>query len=73
MNLFLLNNGFKINDLDNEKRTLLHLCALDGYTKKVLFLIENGANKKLKDINGKTAYDLALEQQYFITANEIMK
>jgi len=68
----LLKNSVNINIVDNKKRTLLHYCAMKGYTKKVLFLIKNGSNKKLKDINGKTAYDLAIENNHLITAKKIL-
>jgi len=43
--------------------TVLIWASQNGYVGLVKFLLENGANPKIKDANGKAAIDLALEKE----------
>ena len=65
----LLNYNLDINELNNNKRTPLHIAAMGGYNKLVKLLIKNGAKKNLLNINNKTAYNLAFNSQYYNTEN----
>ena len=55
----LLGAGADINKLTDSGRTPLMRAALGGKIEVVRELLKRGANKKLKDNDGKTAYKLA--------------
>lgn len=57
----LLKHGAKVNDQDRFERSALMDAAFKGQVKAVKFLLANGANPRLKDDDGKTAWDLAKE------------
>lgn len=42
----LLNYNLDINELNNDKRTPLHIAAMDGYNKLVKLLIKKWCKKK---------------------------
>lgn len=55
----LLKHGAKVNNQDRFERSALMDAAFKGQVKAVKFLLANGANLRLKDDDGKTAWDLA--------------
>lgn len=60
---YLLENGdFGINDTTGNGRTILHVAAQAGELEMCTYLLENGADKEMKDSEGKRAYDYALEK-----------
>lgn len=60
---YLLENGyFGINDTTKNGRTILHIAAQAGKLEMCTYLLENGADKDIKDSEGKRAYDYALEK-----------
>ncbi|MBQ4875088.1 MAG: ankyrin repeat domain-containing protein [Rickettsiaceae bacterium H1] len=60
----LLDNEAEINDNNNnEKKTPLHLAARHAHADVVKVLINAGADVNIKDYNGKTAYDLAVNER----------
>lgn len=62
---YLINNSiFDINETDKASCTALITAAKYGNTSIVKLLIELGADKSLTDINGKTAFDYAIENNH---------
>ncbi len=57
----LLSAGAYVNALTNDGATPLMLAALSAKLRLVNFLLQHGANPKLKDKKGQTAYDYALK------------
>lgn len=58
----LLKNGANIDFQDEATgKTALHFCAEDGLNKSVQFLLKNGASKTIRDLDSKTAVELAEE------------
>ena len=55
----LVSNGAKVNCMDCEKWTPLHAAANTGHAELVQFLLEAGADPKMKNQDGETAYDTA--------------
>lgn len=54
----LIKNGAELNhQREVDGITALMLSAFNGDLKKVEILLKNGADKKIKDKNGQTAYD----------------
>ncbi|KAL4737223.1 ankyrin repeat-containing domain protein [Aspergillus similis] len=51
----------------------LHQAAKEGYTEMALFLIDAGANIHLKDPMGRTAEDLALENNHTDILNALRR
>lgn len=58
---FIEEDYFNINDCDGEKDTALIVATKHEHVKIVELLLELGANKSIKDANGKTALDYAKE------------
>lgn len=60
----LVKNMANINIVDNENESILHwankFCSLDG----VKYIIELGVNKSIKNIHGKTAFDMTVDKDY---------
>lgn len=56
----LLDKGADINAVDGMGRTALHVAAgwSNGHEASVRVLVERGADKKLKDRQGRTAFEL---------------
>jgi ankyrin repeat protein len=56
--------GFDVNFINSSKQTpLMRSVYLENYANEdtIQILLNNGADKSLKDMNGKTAYDYAVE------------
>ena len=60
----LLSKGADVNAQTLDDSTLLHLAADDNDIWLVKALLEHGADKTLKDEQGRTAYDVAERCQY---------
>jgi uncharacterized protein len=69
----LLSKGANPNIASNRGFTPLMRAAGHGNIEVVKLLLKSGANINLRDINRKTAYDLALEGRYRDTAALIAK
>ncbi|PEF45743.1 hypothetical protein COC98_11640 [Bacillus anthracis] len=59
---FLIEKGSEVNVMQSGGWTGLHEAALLGNEEIIMLLLENGANKKIKKNDVKTAYDIALEK-----------
>lgn len=69
----LLKAGANINTADNiENFTPLMFAASEGQTAIVKILLDNGADKKMLDIDGDNAYNFALANKHTETA-ELLK
>ncbi|PWQ93574.1 ankyrin repeat domain-containing protein [Leucothrix arctica] len=66
----LLTNKANINVMDNFGETALMSAAGFGNTGKVKFLLENGADKSLKNKKGQLAADLAKDEKLKVLINE---
>ena len=60
----LLDWGAKVDTPDKGKFTPLHNAAWFGNLSVVKLLVERGADVRLKNVDGKTASDLALSREY---------
>ncbi|KJV55510.1 ankyrin repeat family protein [Orientia chuto str. Dubai] len=70
----LVGSGADLNIQSVEtKLTALHMAAITGKASNARIIIDAGANLDTRDNNGKTAYDLALDNNYIDTANIITK
>lgn len=69
----LIDNGALLNSLNNEKNTPMHLCALNGHFELVQYFLEKFPNADMKNIYGKTAYDVAKTQEIKETINNYLK
>ena len=58
----LINNGSKVNALDNHDNTPLHLAAFTGHDEAITLLIKAGAELDVVNKNGDTPLDLAERQ-----------
>jgi ankyrin repeat protein len=45
---FILDEGYQINEIDNDNRTLLHIAAREGHKEVALLLIDRGADMSAK-------------------------
>ncbi|XP_045486920.1 arf-GAP with coiled-coil, ANK repeat and PH domain-containing protein 2 [Pieris rapae] len=59
---FLLLNGSKINDQDEDGMTPLHLATEAGHTGQVCLLLRYRADQAIVDNQGRTPLDIAVEQ-----------
>lgn len=65
----IIDNGISIDSQNEKGQTFLHLCCLSGIVKTdvkelfVLYCLDNKADLKIEDANGKTAFDYAVEQE----------
>ena len=55
-------NTVSINASDVNKTTALHIASKSGNSKVVEFLIENGADMRLKDYKGRNVLEVAIEK-----------
>lgn len=55
---YLVENGAKVNDRDNEGNTPLHKAASKGNLGNVKYLIQKGADIKAKNSDGYTPLDV---------------
>lgn len=58
---FCIESGININFQEKNLWTALHSAAFNGQFDLVKFLVAKGASKDLKEINGRTAKDLAID------------
>ena len=58
----LLNNKVIVNQLNLNHASALIFAATFGHAEIILMLLKAGADKSIKDSNGKTAYDQAMMQ-----------
>jgi len=56
---YLLDNGGDANEHDKRNQTLLMQAVLAGVGSTIDLLLNYGADKEAKNINGHTAYDMA--------------
>uniref|UniRef100_A0A158R4H7 Arf-GAP with coiled-coil, ANK repeat and PH domain-containing protein 2 n=1 Tax=Syphacia muris TaxID=451379 RepID=A0A158R4H7_9BILA len=61
---FLLLNGAKINSLDGDLNSPLHVAAAYGHPLIVCQLMKRGADQRLKNRRGEVALDLAVEGKH---------
>uniref|UniRef100_A0A0M3JB94 ANK_REP_REGION domain-containing protein n=1 Tax=Anisakis simplex TaxID=6269 RepID=A0A0M3JB94_ANISI len=61
---FLLLNGSKVNSLDDSMNSPLHIASANAHTLIVCQLMKRGADQHLKNSNGETALDLAVEGKH---------
>ena len=54
----LLNNGYNVNQIDNDGWTPLHYAASNRFEDIIKVLIDYGADRTIKDIWGNTPIDL---------------
>jgi len=59
---FLLLNGAKINAIDGQGNSPLHLAANQGRTAQVCLLLKHKANHHIRNIEGRTALDIAVQK-----------
>ena len=56
-------NTVSVNALDVNKTTALHIAAREGHTDIISFLLEHGADVRLKDYKGRNPLQLAIEKE----------
>lgn len=64
--IYLLSFQMDLNSQNTEGLTALHLATLSESSKIVKKLVQRGADVNMKDIKGRTPYDLALEKNKFV-------
>ncbi|MDO4200272.1 MAG: ankyrin repeat domain-containing protein [Clostridia bacterium] len=67
----MLDNGARINEVDYEGHTALMMSAIRQNSDAVKFLLERGADASLRDKDGKTALDFALEEKNFLMSFDV--
>lgn len=55
---FLVENGAEVDALDMGENTALHWAAMRGHVEIVNFLLQNGANKNMKNAQDKLPIDM---------------
>jgi len=65
---YLLEKGADINSCDMEGNTVLHMTTYDSSIEVAQYLLDNGADKKAKNNDGKRAFNLANSKQKAIKA-----
>lgn len=60
----LLDRHANINQQNKYGQAALHIAAINGSVRCTKLLLERGASSDMKDMNGKTPYDLALEHGF---------
>jgi palmitoyltransferase len=71
---FLVTWGADLNLQDSDtKVTALHLATMQGNTRIVRKLLVKGIDRTIKDIQGKSALDLAVENEQKIIATMIVR
>ena len=71
--------GMSINSQNKKGQTFLHLCCLSGLAKTdkkeafILYCIDSDADLNIKDANGKTAYDYAIEKEGETFAETVLR
>ena len=68
-----LNNGFDVNTIDANKRTLLMLASFNGHTELVELLIAKGSNVNLRDGVSRSALMYASTGPFAPTVNILLK
>jgi ankyrin repeat protein len=69
---YLVENGINLNVQDNVMGwTALMWAIKEGRSEIVAILLENSADKSIKDYSGKTAYDWAMEMNQSYIAEEL--
>jgi uncharacterized protein len=58
----LIGHGAPLDTMDDRGRTALMVAAELGYPEMVTMLIKQGADRKLRDKAGRTAFDLAIQE-----------
>ncbi len=59
---YLINNGANVNIITKFNENSLHWVAVKGNISIAKILLDRGVNKNIRNIHGKTALDLAVEQ-----------
>lgn len=66
-----LDRGADFNAIDERGWTVLHYAAFFGHLNIVVELLDMNCNSQIKTPQGKTAYDLAKEQQHISVMIEL--
>ncbi|MEA3506386.1 MAG: ankyrin repeat domain-containing protein [Elusimicrobiota bacterium] len=69
----LVSAGADLDALDSAGETALMKAARKGFFMTVSLLLRKGANKTIKNEEGKTAYDLAKEENTFLAAERLKR
>ena len=69
----LLDAGAEVDPIDKAATTPLHLAAKNGHEDTVHFLLDHGANIRLKDADGNNALELAITHSKIDVAECIVK
>lgn len=68
----LIDNGADINPINDDTKTPLMYAAIEGLDSHVKLLLELGADKTIKDLEGKTALDYAKEMLIAYPRDEML-
>ncbi len=68
-----LQNGFDVNTIDENKRTMLMLSAFNGHRQIVKFLIDKGADLNMRDAINRTALMYASTGPFVSTVEILLK
>lgn len=70
VDVLLTHPSIKVNLQDKQGFTALHYAAKDDNVKGVTALLDNGADPRIKALNGKTPFDLATDEEVQAALNE---